>query len=95
MAARLFGARAMSGPDGAGLEWLHAVDLLPEVPLGIDPASLPAFAGSRQDLEEAAERTVAALRRAGYQVEPPIVSHRTRSWWARPDWQVLIRAFEP
>ncbi|MDQ7850985.1 MAG: hypothetical protein RB148_12005 [Armatimonadota bacterium] len=88
MAAKLFGARIMLGPDGAGLEWLPTV--LPEVR---NPLDLPLYAGTQQDLEDAAERTVAALRRAGYQVERPIISHRERRWWARPDWQVLIRAF--
>ncbi|MBI4498721.1 MAG: hypothetical protein HY689_12580 [Chloroflexi bacterium] len=87
MRRKLYGALVMLGPDGAGLPSLPAT--LPEVR---NPLDLPIYAGTQQELTEAAEQTISELRRAGYQVGTPNISARHKPFWARPIWQVLIQA---
>ena len=87
MRRKLYGALIMLGPDGAGLPSLP--DTLPEVR---NPLDLPIYAGTHDELAEAAEQTVSELREAGYQVGNPNISSRHKPFWARPIWQVLIQA---
>ena len=88
MRHKFYGALIMLGPDGAGLPNLP--DTLPEVRNPLD--RLPIYAGTHDELVEAAEQTVDELRQGGYQVSLPNISSIYKPFWARPIWKVIIQA---